>query len=349
MTRAQSRLFMVGTVNNLAKKAGVWSRPQGRYELSQAKGIMDWLAPLWIQHPDGQALHEYLEEPAAIAPGCDAVRFNIAVVKSSELVLIEQQRQSRQEEVLARIAATRDSGDGHLEDHIRERLDWRYPYEGAVRLPSKLTVTQLKKAGSIEQDPAYSMIPSLNKRPLFMSRAVEAGISDLTAAQRGSILHYVMQQVDMQNVSLSGLQSQIEVMVKAEMLTEVEAASIDLNKIEKFFLSPLGKRIIMARRVFREVGFNQLVKAGQLLENAPDPQEKMLLQGVIDLYFEEDDGLVVVDYKTDHITIHNKPYLIEQYRPQVEAYCQALAAISGQAVKEGFIYFLNSAEAVKVV
>ena len=50
MTRAQARLFMVGTVNNLDKKAAVWARPQGSYELSQAKGIMDWLGPLWIQH-----------------------------------------------------------------------------------------------------------------------------------------------------------------------------------------------------------------------------------------------------------------------------------------------------------
>ena len=72
----------------------------------------------------------------------------------------------------------------------------------------------------------------------------------------------------------------------------------------------------------------------------------MLLQGVIDLYFEEDDGLVVVDYKTDHITAHNKQHLIEQYRPQVAAYCQALAAISGQVVR-GLYLFLNSAEAVR--
>lgn len=349
MTRAQARLFMVGTVNNLDKKAAVWARPQGSYELSQAKGIMDWLGPLWIQHPDGQALREYLEEPPASLPGDEEVPFNITVLKSSELLLSEQESQARQEEALARIAASRDAGDAHLEDHIRERLSWRYPYAGAVVLPSKLTVTQLTKGGLTGQETAASIIPSLNKRPIFMSRAAEAGISDLTAAQRGSILHYVMQQLDLRNVGLTGLQSQVEAMVKAEMLTELEAASIDIDKIERFFLSPLGRRILAARRVFREAGFNQLVKAGQLLENAPEPEEKMLLQGVIDLYFEEDDGLVVVDYKTDHITAHNKQHLIEQYRPQVAAYCQALAAISGQVVKEGFIYFLNSAEAVRVV
>jgi ATP-dependent helicase/nuclease subunit A len=162
-------------------------------------------------------------------------------------------------------------------------------------------------------------------------------------------MHYVLQQLDFKHVSQAGLQAQLDAMVKKDMLTAVEAASIDSRKIMEFFASALGQRILQARRVFREVGFNQLVEAGQILEDSPAPREKLLLQGVIDLYFEEEGGLVVVDYKTDRITPQNRLVLIEQYRAQVEAYCRALEAISGQMVKEGYIYFFAVPEEVRVI
>lgn len=349
MTRAQSRLVMVGTVKNLAKKAAAWSRSLGRYELSQAKGIMDWLGPLWIQHPDGQPLRDCLEESFETAPCLDQVRWKMAVVKSSELISMEQQRQSLQEEILARLAAGRDEMNSRIEDSLAKRLSWRYPYEQAARLPSKLTVTQLTKAAKPGEEEFHSVVPALNKRPLFMSRPEQARSLVLTASQRGSIMHYVLQQLDFKHVSQVGLQAQLDAMVKKEMLTAVEAASIDSRKIMEFFASALGQRILQARRVFREVGFNQLVEAGQILEDSLAPREKLLLQGVIDLYFEEEGGLVVVDYKTDRITPQNRLGLIEQYRTQVEAYCRALEAISGQMVKEGYIYFFAVPEEVRVI
>ncbi len=349
MTRAKSRLLMVGTVKNLGKKAMAWCRMPGAYELSQAKGLMDWLGPLWLRHPDGQALRACLEEPFPPEDCTEEVRWQIEVHKSSELILREKQRQSQHEEVLAAVAAARDCGEEPLLMDIEERLSWRYPHEGAARLPSKLTVTQLKKAVRTGQEGFFSTIPSLNQRPQFISQPEKGGTAALSGAQRGSVLHYVMQHLDLNDTSRAGLQSQLETMVGKDMLTALEADTVDLESIEAFFASSLGKRILGARKVFREAGFNQLVEAGQVLAGTYALEEKLLLQGVIDLYFEEADGLVVVDYKTDHITPQNRQDLITQYQIQVKAYCSALAEISGQLVKQGFVYFFSSAEAVQVV
>lgn len=348
MTRAKSRLFLVGTVKNLAGKAASWQRPLGRYELAQAKGIMDWLGPLWLRHPDGQSLRDCLEEPFPHEACPEEVRWQIEVFKSSALIALERQRHNLQEEVLARLAAAREPRTEALPTEIVAQLTWRYPHEGAARLPSKLTVSQLKKVG-IEPQAYFSSIPSLNKRPQFMSRQAQGQVQSLTGAQRGIILHYIMQQVDFSNISQAGLQSQLEAMVEAEMLTSLEAASVGLDRIEAFFGSALGQRILQAQRVFREVGFNQLVEAWQVLPDAAAAEEKLLLQGVIDLYFEEPDGLVVVDYKTDRVTPDNRQNLIAQYQIQVQAYCRALQAISGQPVKQGYIYFLAGGEAVEVM
>ncbi len=224
---------------------------------------------------------------------------------SSELISMEQQRQSLQEDILARLAAGRDEVNSQIEDSLAERLSWRYPYEQAARLPSKLTVTQLTKAAKPGEEEFHSVVPALNKRPLFMSRPEQARPLALTASQRGSIMHYVLQQLDFKHVSQVGLQAQLDTMVKKDMLTAVEAASIDSRKIMEFFASALGQRILQARRVFRESVSTSWWKPDRSWRT-PRPRGELLLQGVIDLYFEEEGGLVVVDYKTDRITPQNR-------------------------------------------
>ena len=175
--------------------------------------------------------------PASL-PGDEEVPFNITVLKSSELLLSEPAAGPGREEALARIAASRDAGDAHLEDHIRERLSWRYHLCRRGGTAFKTDGNAAHRGGLTGQETA-SIILHLNKRPLFMSRAAEAGISDLTAAQRGQHTALCDAALDLRNVGLTGLQSQVGAMVKAEMLTELEAASIDIDKIKKdFFLSP---------------------------------------------------------------------------------------------------------------
>lgn len=349
MTRAKSRLMLVGTVKDISHKALSWRRPLGCYELSQARGLMDWLGPLWLRHPDGGALRNCLEEAVPVEAWQDEVNWQIEVVKSSELYALEQQRRDLREEVLVSAAASCDCGDEAMKEDLAARFQWRYPFGGAAQLPSKLTVTQLKKAAATGPQYHYTTIPSLNKRPRFMSREEDKGKTELKAAQRGTVLHYVMQHVDLGHVDQAGLQAQLEAMVKADMLTTLEAQSVDVGKIEAFFASLLGKRILSARRVLRETGFNQLVDASRVLADTSAAGEKLLLQGVIDLFFEEADGLVVVDYKTDNISSYNRQDLISQYQTQVKAYCGALAEISGKPVKQGFIYFFHNSEAVQVV
>lgn len=212
-----------------------------------------------------------------------------------------------------------------------------------------MTVTELKQAVGDKYGMTAS-IPALNKRPLFMSREDRfLAVGPLTAAQRGTVMHYVMQRLDFKRVGdRAGLQSQLDQMVEEQILTSAEAASVAVDKIEGFFRSELGRRILQARRVRREAGFNQLISAARLAATAGAPDEALLLQGVIDLFFEEEDGLVVVDYKTDYITAANRSELIEQYRLQVAAYCQALAAIENRPVKAGYLYFFHIEESVQV-
>lgn len=349
MTRPQSRLHLIGTVKDLPRRVQLWNRPLGRYELSQARGFMDWLGPVLLQHPDGQVLRDYLETPCHQIEEHSEASWQLEVLSSNALLAEERRQQARQEELLLRLAAGQDSSMTTEQEELQRRLSWRYPYLTATRLPSKMTVSELKQA---TKDKAGMMvsIPALNKRPLFMSQEDQfIKAAPFTAAQRGTIMHHVMQQLDLEQVGdWAALQSQLDQMVEKQILTSAEAASVSVEKIAGFFRSELGQRILQARRVRREAGFNQLIPAGRLIAAAGAPDEALLLQGVIDLFFEEEDGLVVVDYKTDYVTAANRLELIEQYRLQVAAYCQALEAIEKQPVKAGYLYFFHSEEGVQV-
>jgi ATP-dependent helicase/nuclease subunit A len=136
-------------------------------------------------------------------------------------------------------------------------------------------------------------------------------------------------------------------MVNKELLREDEAAIIDINKIIKFFRSDLGHRILQATKVYREVPFNLMCRAASIFAGLDNTDEELLLQGVIDLYFQEGEDLVLVDYKTDKITPYNRPELIEKYQIQVELYKTALEKIQGQQVKESYLYLFDCDEAVE--
>ncbi|HBQ26005.1 MAG TPA: hypothetical protein DD791_06400, partial [Syntrophomonas sp.] len=183
---------------------------------------------------------------------------------------------------------------------------------------------------------------------LIRPRFVE-GVQDLTSAQKGSIMHFVLQHLDFNKVKdQKAICQQVEMMVKQEMLLEDEAKTVNTTKIYRFFSSPLGQRILNAREVKREVPFNQLRLAAEIMDDTIIPDEKLLVQGVIDLFFYEGDEIVLVDYKTDYITEDNREELISFYQPQLTLYKEALETIQGKKVKESYLYFFGIDDAVLV-
>jgi len=91
-----------------------------------------------------------------------------------------------------------------------------------------------------------------------------------------------------------------------------------------------------------------VIKAHEVLEGMAESDEELLLQGVIDLYFQEGDELVLVDYKTDYISPENRSELIQQYSIQLQLYKTALERILGQKVKESYLYLFHTEEEVRL-
>jgi ATP-dependent helicase/nuclease subunit A len=144
------------------------------------------------------------------------------------------------------------------------------------------------------------------------------------------------------------LEKQIQEMVIKDLLTLKQAESIDTGKIRRFINSDLGRRVLSCDSINREVPFYIEIPCRELYPDIGEDMghEPVLLQGVIDCFFEEPDGLVLIDYKTDHVPQGKEDMIKERYATQISYYSKALETITGKEVKERYIYLFTNGEII---
>jgi len=242
----------------------------------------------------------------------------------------------------------KDETKGSFNDEKKIEFDFEYPYKQAVDLPSKLTVTGMSRIIDPEAENAQWLSEDGYATPSHRSPIIEKE-AITTAAERGIVYHDIMRYIDYNKCSSEDeMWKDLQRLIKSGLIDEkdVNDDKIDLGKIINFFKSDIGKRVIKAHTVKREFKFSLLTPANQYFNDGGE--EKILFQGIIDCFFEENDEYVVVDYKTDNILAENVKKRAEKYTPQLDAYAKALERITGKRVKERIIYFLSVDTSINV-
>ena len=239
---------------------------------------------------------------------------------------------------------------------IREELDKRfgfvYPYEYRKDIPVKVTVSDLKKKSYHEEteleEAVYFEPDIVPLIPRFIEEKKEAE-EEFTGAARGTAYHRVMECLDYCKTDTpEELREQINALVQNQKLSEAEAKCIQISDIRLFTEGKLGQRMKTAAfhdQLFREQPFVISKSAAEIDENW-DAKERVLVQGIIDAYFLEDEEIVLVDYKTDYVRRGEEKKLIERYHTQLEDYAQALERMTGRKVKERYIYSFTLKKAI---
>ncbi|MGI6421266.1 MAG: helicase-exonuclease AddAB subunit AddA [Syntrophomonadaceae bacterium] len=345
MTRAQSKLILLGSVNNLPGQAEKWCQISNPYELIRAQNYLDWIGPALAHHAgidtlrklagegsDGMILHE------------DDSSWQIELLDRYHLQAEEREKSQLKQEFKQRLEEY--PGSNELPDLIK-RLDWNYPYPGAVKLPSKLSVSQLKQSGLEEREGMQGPISSSAQ---VGSEQTPDHDSLLTSLEKGTLMHLLMQHLEFKPYqSLEELEQAMEELLHRGILTPSELGFLDKGAVLAFFQSSLGQRAIQASHIYREMAFNRVASAGEIMPQGGELEEELLIQGVIDLYFLEGGEAVLVDYKTDRLQPFNRQERIESYRIQLEQYRKAIEEIKGIKVKEGYLYFFSQGEALRLL
>ena len=169
----------------------------------------------------------------------------------------------------------------------------------------------------------------------------------LSAARFGSAAHLVLQNISFHKTgSISGITDEIQRMLQQNFLTPEEAQSVKPEMIFNFFQSGLGRRMARASRCWREFRFSLMSEADEVFLGTRS-EDRILVQGVVDAFFEENGSIVLVDYKTDRV---ESDAMLQQrtelYRSQLDTYAKALERIFGLPVCEKILVFLYAGHQV---
>ena len=222
-------------------------------------------------------------------------------------------------------------------------LTFRYPYQRETTLPAKLTATQLK-GRALDQEIAEDAYHTPYIRPLVQPK-FRREKKGLTPAERGTATHLVLQYLDLQNLDVPG---QVEKLRLEAKLTAEQAAAVDVPALRRFLESPLAEEMRQAETAAREYRFTVLMPARDY-DPAAAEEDSILLQGVVDCWFETPEGITVVDFKTDFVqTEEDVAQHAELYRGQLAAYSLALERVLEKAVTRKALYFLQAGKTVEI-
>ena len=161
-------------------------------------------------------------------------------------------------------------------------------------------------------------------------------------------MHLIMQKLDYKKeYNKDNVIELLEEMQAKKIITEVQKDNISVDKILEFTKSKIFKRLKIAKEVYREKAFYINIPADEIYESGV--HENILIQGVIDLYFVDDnDNIVLVDYKTDYVPDGKEEYLIEKYKKQLEIYARAIKEATNKEVNEIYIYSTYLGKEIKI-
>lgn len=292
---------------------------------SSANNLGAWVLACALQHTEAGALFAFGDRP-------DQTHIGKTVW---DIQVLEPKNSNQAESVLQIGHETKREVDVNA---IREAINFQYPYEEATKTPSKQTATQLKdreKDMEISEKTHVSGFRKHWRKPSFIA-------GEATSVLKGNAIHAVMQYVQFAKCQCAeDLASEFHRLEDSGILSKEEIDLVDSKQILNLFHCDLGKRIASAEKVLREFKFSILV-------DSSTGDDKILLQGIVDCAVIENDGIIVIDFKSDRVTQENISEKNDAYRYQVNAYAKALAHIFNLPVKEKWLYYFSIDQAVQL-
>lgn len=323
MTRAKEKLIMLSSVKNPEKyitdlaSALTSSDKISPYTVLNAKNMSDWIVSCALLHKSGGILREIAANPIYIPPSDDALWY------------IKIYDEAEKTENIEDTAATENVSEAENKDDdflkvIYSRLNSEYKFAALNKLPVKVAASVLAAEESSDEH-------FITSRPAFMRE------SGMTPAEKGTALHSFMQFADFKNAVVS-LENEIERLKENKFLADYECDAIDRNHVSAFLGGMLMQRINSSSKLYREFRFTVKIKAGRVDKTLTPPfdNEDIILQGAVDLAFEENGYLVIVDYKTDNVK--QTEDLKKRYAAQLLLYKEAMEQCTGLKVKECILY-----------
>lgn len=351
MTRARDQLILTGHSSHIDRD---WQRWTSRLNPAQAKSYFDWVMPAALAPFGAKADADYARPGAAWQ---DAV-WQVRITKAVPAGTVEEGTYDGE----PRLEALRcgDLTGTPVPSWLDEQLSWQYAYPQAVRTAAKFSVSEVKRryqelhSDELQDEaalsvPAAAVIPTAPGEddafaalPPWLA-GEEAAVS---GAQRGTALHKALQYITpAADQTTATLRREIDAFVRQGLLSREEAKLVYVPVLAAFCQSDIGRRMAESPELHREYPFTVLLAGGDPLPET-ETGEQILIQGVIDCLFREDDAWILVDYKSDRLETADA--FRSRYAVQLALYKRAVEQITHRPVEETYIYSLHLQQEIRL-
>lgn len=351
MTRARDQLILTGHSSHIDRD---WQRWTSRLNPAQAKSYFDWVMPAALAPFGAKADADYARPGAAWQ---DAV-WQVRIAKAVPAGTVEEGAYDGE----PRLEALRrgDLTGTPVPSWLDEQLSWQYAYPQAVRTAAKFSVSEVKRryqelhSDELQDEaalsvPAAAVIPpapgeddAFAALPPWLA-GEEAAVS---GAQRGTALHKALQYITpAADQTTATLRREIDAFVRQGLLSREEAKLVYVPVLAAFCQSDIGRRMAESPELHREYPFTVLLAGGDPLPET-ETGEQILIQGVIDCLFREDDAWILVDYKSDRLETADA--FRRRYAVQLALYKRAVEQITHRPVEETYIYSLRLQQEIRL-
>ena len=355
LTRAKEKLYITGTMNDYEKEIEKMKIQVERYSkngnkinqilIKKYKKYLDWINLVYLYEKGNTK---------------DLIEYN--VLEKEEI--IKKCKRIEQEEIDVVKILDEHKKDKEEIKKIEKILNFEYKHKLAITIPTMSSVTQIKqmqdniKGSKVGKEDKEKAVQKLDKseflkenkvgkeykkeemiitfdKPKFLKEDKE---DKLTNAEKGTLVHLCMQHLNEKvEYNLEKIKELVEELERKEIITSKEKENINLYKILEFTKSNIWKEMKKAKKVYKERPFFINILAKEIYKE--EIEEKILIQGIIDLYYiNENDEIILVDYKTDYVERGKEQELIEKYKKQLELYCKAIEEANKKQVSRIYIY-----------
>jgi ATP-dependent helicase/nuclease subunit A len=342
MTRAKDKLILSGAAESkhcislLSNAALCDSEKLPRFMIESARCELDLILLSLAKY---KKLHTHFKLPVRVDTRNENI-FDLRICQPDEILQLEarflkKRPASKYETIKSPLP------DRALLENISKNLNWQYPFKGCASIKAKQSVTSIvqQQEQFAEADCGFS----------FDSFEKLTGRTDGLVI--GSATHLVIKNTDLTApLDDNKINQTVTDLLKKGYITKQAAEKINILSILKFFNSDLGRLIKDSKNtVMREWPFTYAALAADLYPELKNcTEEKIIIQGIVDMLVKTPNGLIVIDFKTDHIDSSQLKQRSEHYAPQLKWYCKTAGDILSVKVIGGYLYFLSAAEAVKI-
>ena len=357
LTRAKEKLIITGRSKDLQKSLQEKRKNLSIYPdtenfkidsrlIKKCNSYLDWIEYVYIfnENKNISLKGKNLKLPEIM---------NLKVYSKDDLIKELKTKDEQQENNIQNIIEEKIDNDEENIEKIRNILEWKYQYEIDTKLPTKTSVSKIKQEklneisyfDSQNKSEENIEISENNKQLIKPENLEEENVSDITPAQRGTLIHLCIQKInEKKDYQIQDVNNLIQELVEKQIISETEADAIDKNLVYSYTQSELFKNLAQAKEIHKEQPFYINLPAKEIFEEAQksNSEKNILVQGIIDLYYiDKNNQIHLVDFKTDYVPKGKEKEVAEKYKIQIDIYRKALEQALGKQITTAQICLAN--------